>query len=54
MDDNIVELNEVLEVRIVDIIAVPGVSVLILEPNTTSIEITNNDGNMHFPCICAN
>ncbi|XP_065911234.1 extracellular matrix protein 3-like [Dysidea avara] len=43
VDDNIVELNEVLEVRIVDIIAVPGVSVLILEPNTTSIEITNND-----------
>ena len=39
------EMNEVLELSIVDIIVVPGVSVLILEPNTTSIEITNNDGN---------
>ena len=52
MDDNIVELNESLSLRIEQLIATKSILNFaeVMQPNSTSIEIIDNDGTVEIYC----
>ena len=50
VDDNIVELNESLILRIGQVLATQSIFTEVMQPNSTLIEIIDNDGSVENYC----
>ena len=46
MDDNIVELNESMIIRIEQVLTTQDILIEVIQPNSTLIEIIDNDGTI--------
>ena len=46
VDDNIVELNESMILRIEQVLVAQSILIEVIQPNSTSIEIIDNDGTI--------
>ena len=46
MDDNIVELNESMMIRIEQVLTTQDILIEVIQPNSTLIEIFDNDGTI--------
>ena len=46
MDDNIVELNESMMIRIEQVLTTQDILIEVIQPNSTLIEIIDNDGTI--------